>query len=367
MSFGVISSILTPCVQECVSRYVVYVLASIPLLWITLYAGNNLMMWLLGPVDCKKKYNAKWALVTGAGTGIGKSISETLAVQGLNVVLVSLPDKHLANTTKALQQAFPSQEFRAVEAVFDHKTDYMPAIIEATDDIDVQCVFNNAGYIVSGFFDRTSLDSQLANMECNSTACVKISHHFVQQLLQKKLRGCIVFTSSVSGYIPNPFAVMYGATKAFVSAFAASLAVEVRASGIDVLSVHPSPVASNFFDDVHELDALEMAKKSAVSPSTVPGKILSCLGRCHWGDLGSMATIVRSVMAVVPYDVICGLFSRFAPFMGDYQRYDENRGYGPVAKAPVKKAPVKKASAKTDDASPAPAPKRRARSTTRRK
>tara|TARA_A100001015_G_scaffold317695_1_gene435335 strand:- start:2240 stop:2380 length:141 start_codon:yes stop_codon:yes gene_type:complete len=45
------------------------------------------------------------------------------------------------------------------------------------------------------------------------------------------LKGCILFTSSVSGYIPNPFAVMYGATKSFVSQFAASLAVEVRPMG----------------------------------------------------------------------------------------------------------------------------------------
>ncbi len=54
---------------------------------------TNLYMLHFGPVDLKKKYNAKWALVTGAGTGIGKSIAETMALQGLNVVLVSLPDK----------------------------------------------------------------------------------------------------------------------------------------------------------------------------------------------------------------------------------------------------------------------------------
>jgi short-subunit dehydrogenase len=40
----------------------------------------------------------------------------------------------------------------------------MPAIIEATKDIDIAVVFNNAGYIVTGFFDQTSLDAQLANM-----------------------------------------------------------------------------------------------------------------------------------------------------------------------------------------------------------
>ena len=57
--------------------------------------------------------------------------------------------------------------YRAVAAKFDHKTDYMPAIIEATKDIDIQVIFNNAGYIVTGFFDQTKLDGQLANMECN--------------------------------------------------------------------------------------------------------------------------------------------------------------------------------------------------------
>lgn len=91
----------------------------------------------------------------------------------------------------------------SVPAKFDHKTDYMPAIIEATKDIDIAVVFNNAGYIVTGFFDQTSLDAQLANLvthcssslsltdcsqECNATACVKVTHHFLQQMLAKKLK-----------------------------------------------------------------------------------------------------------------------------------------------------------------------------------
>jgi short-subunit dehydrogenase len=197
---------------------------------------------------------------------------------------------------------------------------------QATKDIDVAIVFNNAGYIVTGFFDTTSLDSQLANLECNATACVKVTHHFLQVMLLKKIKGCFIFTSSVSGYIPNPFAVMYGATKSFVSQFAASLAVEVRGSGIDVLAVHPSPVASKFFDDAHKLESLGMAQKAAVSPDSVPGKMLMCVGRCHVGDLGAMAIGVRVVTALVPYDFLAGVFSFAGPVMGDYQKNNVNRG-----------------------------------------
>jgi len=144
-------------------------------------------------------------------------------------------------------------------------------------------------------------------------------------MMDKNLKGCFIFTSSVSGYIPNPFAVMYGATKAFVSQFAASLAIEVRANGIDVLAVHPSPVASNFFDKAHKLDSLEMAQKSAVSPASVPGKMLTCVGRSHLGDLGSMAFIVRMVVAAVPYDFLTGVFAFAAPYMGDYQKHNKTR------------------------------------------
>jgi short-subunit dehydrogenase len=287
---------------------------------------TNLYMLLAGPINVKKKYNAEWALVTGAGTGIGKSLAETMALQGLNVVLVSLPDKFLDETTASLKAQFPKQQFRAVPAVFDHKTDYMPAIIKATEDIDIAVVFNNAGYIVTGFFDHSSLDAQLANVECNATSTVKITHHFLKKMLEKKLKGCFIFTSSVSGYIPNPFAVMYGATKAFVSQFASSLAIEVRSSGIDVLAVHPSPVASNFFDKAHKLDSLEMAKQSAVAPNSIPSKMLSCLGRCHLGDMGSMAVGVRIFTALVPYDFLTGVFAFFAPYMGDFKKHNTNRG-----------------------------------------
>jgi short-subunit dehydrogenase len=163
-------------------------------------------------------------------------------------------------------------------------------------------------------------------MECNSTACVKVTHHFLKLMLEKNLKGCIVFTSSVSGYIPNPFAVMYGATKAFVSQFAASLAIEVRNAGIDVLAVHPSPVNSKFFEKAHKLDSLEMAQKSAVSPDEVPAKILTCIGRCHLGDLGGMALGVRAGIAFIPYDFLTGIFAFFAPYMPDYQKHNKNRG-----------------------------------------
>lgn len=308
----------------------VYVYATIALaiptaVWLVMYFIPVLMTSVLPPVDIKQRYNCEWALVTGAGTGIGRSLAVRLAYQGLNIVVVSMADKHLDATVEMLRTTFPNQEFRKVGVTFAVGQDYMTPIIEATKDITVQAVFNNAGYIVTGFFEQRTINDQLNNVECNAIAAVKVTHHFIAKLIEQKLRGCIVFTSSVSGYIPNPFACMYGATKAFVSQFAASLNAEVAPLGIDVCAVHPSPVASNFYDNAHKLDALEMAKKAAVSPDAVPDSILQCVGRSVYGDIGGMAVGVRAGTFFIPYNMLSTLFGLGAPYMGDYQTHAKTR------------------------------------------
>jgi len=205
----------------------------------------------------------------------------------------------------------------------------MEKIVAATSDIDVQLIFNNAGFIVTGFFDTQPCGKHLANVECNSTAVVPITHHFSALMLQKGLRGCIVFTSSASAYIPNPFAVTYGATKAFVSQFAASVAVELQCKGIDVCCVHPSPVASNFFNKVeHKIDSMEQFKKIAVDPGSLPKKIFSAIGRMVLFDTGATAIGMRLGVALLPYNALASIIALCAPILPDYRENDKNRGGG---------------------------------------
>jgi short-subunit dehydrogenase len=143
-------------------------------------------------------------------------------------------------------------QFRAVPVNFG-ADGYLDVIREATRDVPVQLVFNNAGYMTTGLFANLPLARHLANYECNATAGVKITHHFANRMIDEKLRGLIAFTSSPAGRMPNPSTSLYGATKAFISEFAASIAPELRADGIDVLAVHPSPIQSNFYNTAHDM------------------------------------------------------------------------------------------------------------------
>ena len=261
--------------------------------WYVMYLIPQIYMAFRPVPDLKKKYNAEWALVTGAGSGIGKSLAFKLASQGLNVVVVSLDDDFLKATMQELKEAYPKQQFRSVGVNFAPGVKYMDKIIAATKDIEIPIVFCNAGFMVTGFVDQAPIEKLLVNIECNATSAVNVAHHFVKPLVSKKRKGCIVFTSSVAGFIPTPFAAMYASTKAFVSQFAACLHIEVKSLGIDVVAIHPSPVKSNFYSKLdHKVDMIEAAAKNAVKPDAVVNDMLRSVGACALRDMGGTSNSI---------------------------------------------------------------------------
>ncbi len=118
--------------------------------------------------------------------------------QKINVVLVALDDRLLHDFHAELVTAHPGLTFRKV-GVDLSRGDYVSPIAEATKDVDVQLVFNNAGFITAGLFADISYERNLGNYECNATSAVKITHVFLRRMLDRNLRGLIAFTSSSAG------------------------------------------------------------------------------------------------------------------------------------------------------------------------
>lgn len=98
--------------------------------------------------DLKKKYGSQWAVVTGSSSGIGRAITEKLAKQGINVVMVAIDDTLLNDVFEKMKKDYPSVSFRKVGANLA-KQGYMETIANATKDILPNLIFNNAGFVVS--------------------------------------------------------------------------------------------------------------------------------------------------------------------------------------------------------------------------
>lgn len=105
-------------------------------------------------------------------------------------------------------------------------------------------------------------DVTMSNYHCNATSATRIAHHFIRKMKLANLPGCVCFTSSPAGFMPTPFSAMYGATKAYLTELAQSIAPEAKGLGIDVAVCHPSPVKSKFYDGTHSIDMLEMFKNT---------------------------------------------------------------------------------------------------------
>jgi len=165
-----------------IGDWIQYFLYLYALIHLTILIVPNIIHSFLGVQDLKRKYNAKWAVVTGASTGIGRAITEKLASQGINVVLVALDDKFLKDFYAEIKTKNPSLEFRCVGA--DLSKDYaVDAVIKATEDISVSLLFNNAGFVIAGLFPDVALEKSLANVSVNVTCGVKLTHHFLNKML----------------------------------------------------------------------------------------------------------------------------------------------------------------------------------------
>jgi len=287
--------------------------------------------WCGSVQNLKLKYGAAWAFVSGASSGIGKAITERLASQGINVVLAALDDQVFAKTMDELKAKFPEREF--VKCSVDlSQGNYINTIADATPNLDINLVFNNAGYIKLGHFADIPLEVQLRNYECNATSAIKITHLFLNRMMDKGQKGLIAFTSSSASFFPNPTSAVYGSTKAFLTEFGASIAAEVKDVGIDVVVVHPSPIASNFYIGSEHVSAVQFFKKTAAGPEVVADAILSSAGKLTIWDQGYFSILVRLLLKVLDGNFFAEIMTHTASLNADHLKLRKQRD---VAKIPA--------------------------------
>ena len=189
----------------------------------------------------------KWALITGAASGIGRETSLLLAGEGCNLVLVDIDKEGLALIEKEVIE-------KGVRA-FSHVTDITKAdevenlaqeVRSKVGGIDI--LVNNAGIGYSADLRHTPEEDWRKLFEINFFAQVRMTNAFLPMLIARK--GQIVNMSTGQVFYPVPTWGAYAASKAAFATYSECLSWELSCFGIRVTTVFPGLINTHFYNGV---------------------------------------------------------------------------------------------------------------------
>ena len=211
-----------------------------------------------------------WALVTGASSGMGAAFARHLAEQKLSIVLVARREDRLRELSQELEQKM-SVQTRVIPADLSRE-DFMPTLQEATQDLEIGLLVNNAGTEITGDFLSNDLDAELKMLNLNSRTPLILTHHYGTHM-RNRHRGGIIFLSSVVALAGLPQWSQYAATKGHNLLFAEGLAEELSPEGVDVLAVSPG------FTRTELLELSPLGRMMSMDADAVVRTALKNLGR----------------------------------------------------------------------------------------
>lgn len=185
-----------------------------------------------------------FAVVTGAGSGIGRSFALELAKRGGTVVCSDI-NLDAAKETVAQIEALGAKAFAVRCDVGNAKQ--VEKLAEQAEQLmqhPTTLVINNAGVGLGGKFDETSLEDWKWVSDINLWGVIHGCHYFVPKFKQLG-RGAIINVASAASYTAAPEMTAYNVTKAGVRALSETLSAELRKYNIKVNVLCPTLVPTN--------------------------------------------------------------------------------------------------------------------------
>lgn len=189
-----------------------------------------------------KDMNGKVAVVTGAGSGIGRALAQNLAARGAKLAICDMDAAGLSETEKSV--AVPCLSRTVDVAQRDAVYSFAEAVIAEYGEVHM--VFNNAGVALSETVEDMTYEDFQWVMDIDFWGVVYGTKAFLPHL-KKQQEACVVNISSVFGLISVPTQSAYNAAKFAVRGFTEALRheLEIENSGVLAVCVHPGGIATS--------------------------------------------------------------------------------------------------------------------------
>lgn len=185
----------------------------------------------------------RWVLVTGASSGLGKSMAVQLARDHhAHLVLVARRLDRLQELQARLQRDH-GVEVVVVQADLSNLDDVDRVYRESVAAGDIQAIVLNAGITYFGRYEEMDWQTFSTMLATNVTSVVRLVHLFLPFFKQKR-EGTILLVSSMAGFLAVPYQTAYAGTKAFVTNFGQSLYQELRGQNISITVFAPGGIAT---------------------------------------------------------------------------------------------------------------------------
>jgi len=184
-------------------------------------------------------------LITGASSGIGKSLAHLFAKDGTQIVLAARSTEKMETLKKELEQKYQSTVFVYSCDLSNPKSAKELYQFTKEKNLVVDVLVNNAGFGNLGAFGETPLQEEFDMIQLNITALTILCKLFVKEMIARN-NGQILNVASTAAFQPGPFMAVYFATKSYVLFLSEALAEELRGTNVHVSTLCPGPTATGF-------------------------------------------------------------------------------------------------------------------------
>lgn len=184
----------------------------------------------------------KYAVITGASSGIGAEFAKQLAKQGYHLVLVARREQRLHDLAQKLDT-----ECEIIPADLSQEKDCY-SLYDRLREKQIEVFINNAGFGDCSLFVDGDIEKELNMIQVNIKA-VHILTKLMLKQMEKQNRGYLLNVASSAGLIPGgPYMATYYATKAYVTSLTQAVARELieRKSHVYIGCLCPGPVDTEF-------------------------------------------------------------------------------------------------------------------------
>jgi short-subunit dehydrogenase len=207
--------------------------------------------------------SGKVVVITGASMGIGEAIAKIFADGGASVVLLSRD----AERAEAARGRIGSSQRTLGLACDVRNREEIDRVVGLTlhhfQRIDVW--INNAGHGILDSITNVDMAACRETFETNFFGAVEAMQAVIP-VMKQQASGTIINVSSVAGHIPLPFHAVYSATKFAMNAIGKAARIELKSSGINVMTVCPGYVRTDF-----TANATKGREQKQVRPAQVRG------------------------------------------------------------------------------------------------